>query len=163
MTVPVENTSVLTIERMSGNRLYEDLACEPQNRRMSDRLDYLSQGFFDIAAETDFVALDSLRKVVGVAGIQHSPDEERVIWLKFVSVDPAFRSLGVATRLADHVFEYAREGGLRIRASTYTDLGALHLKHILDRLAASHPDVGFKDAQDGSLFDLPERARGVRP
>jgi GNAT superfamily N-acetyltransferase len=142
----------VTYQQVSGDELYGKLIPSKINKGVQSRIKYLNTGWNDIQHEFDIVATVG-GKIVGVAGMQQSPHEERVIWVTYVSVDPEFRSNGIATQLVTRVFEYARKHNQRIRGSSYTEMGEQYLKQVFERTAKQFPDVPFKDGRDHYKFD----------
>lgn len=124
------------------------------------RLRYLSR-WNDWDNETNFVAYDG-DKPVGVAGVHFERGEERVISVWFVTVDPEYRNQGIGSKLADMVFAWAGERGLRVRSSTYTELGAAYIKGAFERAAQKY-GVPFKDSNDPYLFDYRPPAGAAAP
>lgn len=145
----LQGGAAVEVSIMTGRDFYDEV----HRTQIKDRLKYLSSSWSDIGRETNLVARLN-GQIIGAAGLQDSPDEERVVWLVFVAVAEAFWGLRVGSALAAAAFDYARDRGCRIRASSYTDLGAERLKRVLDRLASERPDVGFKDGSDHRKFDL---------
>jgi GNAT superfamily N-acetyltransferase len=141
----------LTYKIVKDGELYRELLKGEDEPH--ERLKYLSRYWKDKDDEIDIICLDD-KKVVGVAGLQQAPDEERVIWVKFISVDPAARQQGIGRTLVEEVFKYAKAHNQRIRASSYTEMGQAHLKKIFDEMAKRYSDVGFKDATDHYKFDI---------
>lgn len=145
----LQGGAAVEVSTMSGSDFYDEV----HRTQIRERLKYLSSSWNDIRHETDLVARVDGR-IVGAAGLQVSPDESRVLWLVFVSVAEDFRELGIGSMLAKAAFEYARGAQCRIRASSYTEMGAERLKKVFERLAGENPDVGFKDGADHNKFDL---------
>lgn len=141
----------ITYKQLPGEEFYQSLVDNKTGKMEANkRIKYLSR-WNDWASELDFAAYDG-DKVVGAAGVHPSRDEERVIAIWFLSVDPDYQGQGIAKTLAEMVFKYAAENNLRVRSSSYTEMGAERLKHHFEALAQKYK-VPFKDGTDHYLFD----------
>lgn len=141
----------ITYKLTPGDKFYRDLFPNGDTTGARERLKYLSQ-YNDWDGELDFAAYDG-KKVVGVAGCHMSRDEERVMSVWFVSVDPEYRNQGIGKGLTDIVFRYAADNNLRVRSSSYTEMGQAYIKKAFE-LAAKKYDVPFKDDNDDYRFDF---------
>lgn len=140
-----------SVEVIDGKNLWKDVIHrEPENEDLTKRIRYLNDR--EAYHEMMLVHRDG-RKVVAMAGLQEAPNEKNVLWIKFISVDPAYQGKGYGKKLAHDVFEYAARKRMRLRASSYTETGAERLKKHLDMLALEFKDrVQFKDASDHMKF-----------
>lgn len=144
----------IVYRQLAGDDFYTDFVDRDETARA--RLKYLSSGWRDITSEIDLTAIKN-KKAIGVAGIRHSPEEKNVIWMTFLSVDPEFRGQGVAKKLAEMVFEYAKAHNQRIRLSSYTEMGEAYLRKVFDHLKTQYPEIAVKDGDDHYKFDLDEK------
>lgn len=144
----------IVYRQLAGDDFYTDFVDKDETARA--RLKYLSSGWRDITSEIDLTAIKN-KKAIGVAGIRHSPEEKNVIWMMFLSVDPEFRGQGVAKKLAEMVFEYAKAHNQRIRLSSYTEMGEAYLRKVFDHLKTQYPEIAVKDGDDHYKFDLDEK------
>lgn len=144
----------IVYRQLAGDDFYTDFVDRDETARA--RLKYLSSGWRDITSEIDLTAIKN-KKAIGVAGIRHSPEEKNVIWMMFLSVDPEFRGQGVAKKLAEMVFEYAKAHNQRIRLSSYTEMGEAYLRKVFDHLKTQYPEIAVKDGDDHYKFDLDEK------
>lgn len=148
------NHQGIIYRQLAGDDFYTDFVDRDETARA--RLKYLSSGWRDITSEIDLTAIKN-KKAIGVAGIRHSPEEKNVIWMTFLSVDPEFRGQGVAKKLAEMVFEYAKAHNQRIRLSSYTEMGEAYLRKVFDHLKTRYPEIAVKDGDDHYKFDLDEK------
>lgn len=144
----------IVYRQLAGDDFYTDFVDRDETARA--RLKYLSSGWRDITSEIDLTAIKN-KKAIGVAGIRHSPEEKNVIWMTFLSVDPEFRGQGVAKKLAEMVFEYAKAHNQRIRLSSYSEMGEAYLRKVFDHLKTQYPEIAVKDGDDHYKFDLDEK------
>ena len=90
----------------------------------------------EVRREFYIVALLNDTVLVGAAGLQISPYDEKELWIKFISVDPDYREQGIGRTLSVMTVDYAHQHDLKFGNSSYTDLGAERLKPIMDKLRA---------------------------
>lgn len=122
---------------------------EIENRKLFKRFKYLVPNY--LKNEEVLIAQDE-RRIVGVAGLEKSPYEDNVYWIKYVEVDEKYREQKIARKLIEAIFDFARQRKTNLRNSSYSVLGELHLQRIFDQMQTQHPDVGFKEAGDHTLF-----------
>jgi GNAT superfamily N-acetyltransferase len=142
-------TPSISYQELDGSTFYYQYIGGDDTARK--RLKYLSQGY-DLQHETNLIALQG-DKVIGAVGLQKSPYEENVLWMLFVSVDPEFQGKGVAKNLVQMIFEYAKKNDLRLRISSYSDMGEKYLKKVFDHYQEVYSDVQVKDSTDHHQFD----------
>jgi ribosomal protein S18 acetylase RimI-like enzyme len=94
-----------------------------------------------------FPIIEQDGKIIGISELEPKPNEPNVAWLKFISVDPAYRGQGFASKLAESVFRYAKENGLSLESSSYSPEGFQKLKALLNRYAQEY-DVNFIDTEN---------------
>src|SRR5690606_30143747 len=92
MRATIEFGSAVDLDR----RLYSSEA----NDGLEDRIRFLVPSEF--RHEQHFAARIGDR-VVGVGGIEESPSESDVLWVKFVAVDSAYRNRGIATQIVAQI------------------------------------------------------------
>jgi ribosomal protein S18 acetylase RimI-like enzyme len=114
---------------LTGKQLYQLYRDGRPNRDMFDRIKYLMVS--EMMDETHFVIFDG-KKVVADAGLQVSPYDSGEMWVKFISVDPKYRNMGLARRLVERIFPYIEERGLSFEVSSYSEMGELYLKPFLE-------------------------------
>lgn len=75
------------------------------------------------------------KEVVALAELEKNPDDSMIYWIKFLSVDPKYQGNGYASILVEEIFKFAKERGITLEASAYTDDGQEKLKAVINRLA----------------------------
>jgi GNAT superfamily N-acetyltransferase len=83
-------------------------------------------------------------KIVGISELQRNPDNHRIFWIKFISIDPEYQGQGNASKLAEEIFSFAKQGGYILEGSSYNEDGYKKLKPVLNRLAIQY-SVNFID------------------
>ena len=75
-----------------------------------------------------------MQKPIGLVELQRSPfeGEERVVWLKYITVDPKHRRQGIASRLIEMVAEHMSKSGDLLSRSYATNYG-LHIQARMDK------------------------------
>ncbi len=84
-----------------------------------------------------YPVVENENKIIGIAGLGKDPYKEKNLWVKFVSVDPAYQNHGAASKLLEAIFTYAKENGYSLQTSRYTDVGILKLRKKVHELAQS--------------------------
>lgn len=146
-----EAFNIKLYDRSSGqfDPEYHDLVYgTKKNRDVFDRLAYFNGQ--DASNEVNFVVTDK-DKIVAVGGLEPSPykeDKGKILWVKHVSVDPAYKGRGIARSIIEAMYKYALERHMKLRPSSFTQQGQI-LKPIFQRLNQQYPaaadDRPFKD------------------
>ncbi len=78
--------------------------------------------------------------IVGIIDMEYSPTQERVAWVKGVSVDPKYQDKGYSSKLLEKMFEYAQRNNLILQISKYgqTGDGEKKLQKPTERLAKQY-------------------------
>ena len=138
-----------TVRLIPGREIVDTYARMPENENLFKRFKYLSPRHLE--NEEVLTVLDG-KQIVGAAGLEKSPYEENVYWMKYVEVDSRVREKGIASKLIQAMFDFARKRKTRLRSSSYSDMGDLRLKKVVDRVRTEYPDVPYKDANDHTHF-----------
>jgi len=98
---------------------------------------------------TYFPVVEVNHKIVALAKLASSTHEgkENVYWVSFVNVDPKFQGQKYGSKLAEEIFRFAKEKGISLENSSYTDEGSLKLKKKMGELAKEY-SVPFKEKSD---------------
>ena len=73
--------------------------------------------------------------ITGIAELQINPYDETNLWIKHISVDPEFQNQGNSKTLLTEIFAFAKEKGLSLTVSTYSEQGEKFLKQTIDQLS----------------------------
>jgi predicted GNAT family acetyltransferase len=121
-----------------------------KNHDMFDRIKYMNPR--ELEKESVYYITDD-DKVIAAANIQQSPSEPEVMWLKFVSVDNAYRQQGLATKLLNRIFEDFQNNGKILHLSSYTKMGEAYLKPLITRIRQDYPKLRLRqgDRIDGFI------------
>lgn len=121
-----------------------------KNHDMFDRLKYMIPRALE--NESVYYITDN-DKVIAAASIQQSPDEPEVMWLKFVSVDNAYRQQGLATKLLTRLFQDFEQNGKILHLSSYTKMGEAYLKPLITKIRSNYPKLRLRqgDRIDGFI------------
>ena len=86
---------------------------------------------------------DNTKKILAATAIQESPYDPNIVWTTFLSTDPEFRGMGLARWLVRARFEYMRKAypGKILQISSYTCMGFLFVKPLIDEISKEFPDV----------------------
>ena len=78
--------------------------------------------------------------IVGLAQIERPPleEQENVVWVKFISIDPRYQNKGYASKLLDSIFRYARDNSLVLEISAYSPSGWEKLRKKNKKLAKKY-------------------------
>lgn len=85
--------------------------------------------------DKSFPIVEVENEIVGLGELEKSPHEEKMLWIKFLSVDPKYQGKGYATKLAEEIFRFAQQEGFSLKGSIYSDEGEQKLKHLFSRFA----------------------------
>ena len=124
-----------------GKILYREYLLREVNEGIWDRLKYFMPEFYH--QQTNICLIDSNKKILAATGLQENPYDSNVIWTTFISTDPEYRGKGLARRLVRERFEYMRKfhPGKTLQISSYTNLGFLLVKPMIDQISKDYPDV----------------------
>lgn len=119
----------------------------PENADVTKRLKYLN----DIPNE-DHIVIMIGNKIVAVGGVQLNPYYPIQLWIKHISVDPAYQGRGFARRILERIYQLAAERGMKVKHGSFTEEGE-RLKHIHDELEARYPHASFSKDTFGRYVD----------
>ena len=109
-----------------------------QNPNTYDRIKYLTAS--EIHHEQHIVIIKN-DIVVAMAGLQNSPYEKDIIWIKFISVDPNYQGMGLSRKILEFMYEWASTNHIKLKSSDFSDQGEARLKHIHEQLNNRYLDV----------------------
>lgn len=150
------NTLPINIKILNGYSGLAPYLNNKSNKNIFDlkKLKYLTFGELD--KEIHFTALQG-DKIVGVLGIQRSPyDKQPIFWIKHISIDPDYQGKGLAERLIDSVFYYAKKHHVGLHRSSYSAIGKERLTRLFDRIKQKYPDVPFTEPTEEYIFNEEE-------
>lgn len=75
-----------------------------------------------------------LRKVVGLLETETSPEDERKLWMRYVSVAPEFQRRGVAKRLLGGLVTYLKKSQQVLERSRSSEEGRVKIQDYLDQI-----------------------------
>lgn len=90
---------------------------------------------FDKTSEKFYPYIKESSEIVALCELEKDPSDEMNFWIKFISVDPKFQGKGYATKLIETIMEFAKEKGVKLEASMYSEIGNERLKSVLHREA----------------------------
>lgn len=73
--------------------------------------------------------------VVGMAELEKDPNDNSVLWLKGISVDPLYVQRGIATVLIENVLQYVKNKNISLKVSSYSSEGEEKLRKKIEELA----------------------------
>lgn len=85
-------------------------------------------------------------KVVALCELQKSPYEENLYWIEGVSVDPAYQGKHYASMVLEETLRFAKEKGVALLGSQYSEEGLAKLKSVCHRLADKY-GVEFRESE----------------
>ena len=91
---------------------------------------------------------EKVRKPVGLLELEWSPYEENVVWLKYVTVDPAWQSQGVARKLVRNMVTVLANKQCRLDRSRPSEQGLSRIKAYIDEVLN---DAGIHWTQSEAL------------
>jgi GNAT superfamily N-acetyltransferase len=91
-------------------------------------------------------------KIIGIAELEKSSYEENVFWIKFASVDLKYQGMGYGRKLMEEIFRFAKEKGITLEASSYSQDGWNKLKPLQNKLA-KEMGVDFIDTERTTFFE----------
>ena len=84
-------------------------------------------------------------KIVAICELEKSPYEENLLWITGVSVDPAYQDKRYASMVLEETFRFAKETGVALLGSQYSEKGLIKLKSVCHRLADKY-GVEFRES-----------------
>ena len=84
-------------------------------------------------------------KIVAICELEKSPYEENLFWITGVSVDPAYQDKRYASMVLEETFRFAKEIGVVLLGSQYSEKGFIKLKSVCHRLADKY-GVEFRES-----------------
>lgn len=99
------------------------------------RIKYLT--YSEIKKEIHIVAFIE-NYVIGVAGLEINPYNNKQIWAKHISVDPLYSGRGIGRKLTELVYQYSKDYNFKLILSSFSDEGEQKLKHITQELSESY-------------------------
>lgn len=106
----------------------------------SRRIKYLD--YMEARKETHILAREG-ENIVGMAGMQTNPYYPVQLWIKFISVDPAYQGRGIARQLLERIYQFAEKNNQKLKPGSFTDEGQ-RLSHIHDEFDQKYPGVAFE-------------------
>jgi len=85
-------------------------------------------------------------KVIGLSELEKIPNQEKQYWIKFVSIDPKYQGKGLASKLVEEIFRFARQEGATLESSSYSSDGYDKLKPLFNKFAEEF-SVNFIDVE----------------
>ena len=124
-----------------GRILYREYLLRKVNEGVFDRLKYFMPEFY--YQQTNICLIDSTKKILAVTGLQQNIGDHSEIYTTFITTDPEYRGKGLARRLVKERFEYMRKfhPGKSLKISSYTPLGFLFVKPMIDQISKDYPDI----------------------
>jgi GNAT superfamily N-acetyltransferase len=124
-----------------GRILHREYLLREVNKGIWDRLKYFMPEFYH--QQTNICLIDSNKKILAVTGLQQNIGDHSEIYTTFITTDPEYRGRGLARRLVRERFEYMRKfhPGKTLKISSYTSLGFLFVKPMIDQISKEYPDV----------------------
>lgn len=86
-------------------------------------------------------------KIVALCELEKSPYEENLYWITGVSVDPVHQGKHYGSMVLEEVFRFAKERGVALLGSQYSEEGSKKLKSVLHKLADKYA-VKFKESEN---------------
>jgi len=92
-----------------------------------------------LTSDLSYVIGEEEGKIVGLAELQRSIDNEKKIWMKFLSVDPIFQKKGYASKIAGEIMRYVKDNNLTLEMSSYSsEEGWEKLRPLFKRLSEEY-------------------------
>ncbi len=73
--------------------------------------------------------------IVGLSELELDPYKPNNLWIKFISVDPAYQGKGYAKRLAEEIVRFAKSGGYSLEHSMFLGEGKEKILGLVDMQA----------------------------
>ncbi len=144
LSVESKDKLVVSAETVSGSEII-DMVYQgepmPQDERFGSGRDNGVFRYFDIGKvlrrreKLFYPLVREGEVVVGLAELEESPYRENTYWISFMSIDPKFQEKGYSKRLVEETMRFAKERGIIVQRSTYTEQGEERLKHNLEGMA----------------------------
>lgn len=129
------NNSKPIIEILTGEELIDRSWKSPNEDIFGGRLKYLGG---QVRSELHVTAvLGTL--IVGVGSLQENPFDSNVVWVKAVSVDPAYQGRGYGRMIAEATRDLVLREGKKVHPSTFSVQGARRLKPLFRHFSAQYP------------------------
>lgn len=77
-------------------------------------------------------------QAIGILELEVSPYQDDVVWLKYITVDPAFQRQGIARELLAMMVEHLKAHPRKLERSRPSEEGAVRIKGYIDTLLNSH-------------------------
>jgi RimJ/RimL family protein N-acetyltransferase len=77
-------------------------------------------------------------KIIGLCELEKSPYQEKVFWIKFLSIDQEYQGQGYASKLAEEIFRFAKQEHYTLEGSSYSDEGDKKLKPLFNKMAEKY-------------------------
>ncbi|RYF13085.1 MAG: N-acetyltransferase [Oxalobacteraceae bacterium] len=90
--------------------------------------------------------------VIGMAGMQVNPHDTEQLWIKFISVDPAYQGRGIGKTLLRHIYLYADEHGFKMAPGSFSPEGE-RLRHLHDEWDKEFPRVAYDRDKNGNYMN----------
>ncbi len=81
-------------------------------------------------------------RIAAIGGMQTNPSDIEQLWIKFISVDPAFRGRGYARMALEQIYQYASAHHQKLAPGSFTEDGE-RLAHLHDEFDAKYPEVAY--------------------
>lgn len=144
--VILKMTSSIQFRVYGESELYA--ALQPDFEDLEQRIQFL---YYKNALDEHHITAEIDSEIVGMVGLQNSPYEENVVWIKFCSVYPPFRNMGIGTSLVEQTVEWAIEREHLLKPSSYTEDGHKYLMPVIERMKDVNPDIWHPKANTQAL------------
>jgi len=131
-------SDITNIKILDGQDMYKLVE---KNPTVFSRIRYLV--FSEISREIHFVAFDK-KKIIAVGGLEESPYEKDILWIKHISVDPDYQGQRIATSIMERFYQYAMDNNKKLKHSSFTKQGQ-RLKPIVHRFDQKYPGVSIDE------------------
>jgi GNAT superfamily N-acetyltransferase len=133
-----------TAQRITGKNFYETHYQKTTRETgkspdLFDRIKYLHSN--EMFKEDHIIVVTDTGLVVGNIATQVNPYDTTQLWIKHVSVDPAYHNKGVATVMVEELYALARDTQKSLQRGSPTQMGKDHLTEVFHRASARNPDV----------------------
>ncbi|MEY2665730.1 MAG: Acetyltransferase family [Candidatus Parcubacteria bacterium] len=86
--------------------------------------------YYQVSPKDDIIA--------GLSELEVDPHKKNNLWIKFISVDPAYQGQGHAKVLAEEIVRFAKEGGYTLEHSSFSDEGKDRIYGLVDSVAKDY-------------------------
>jgi len=73
--------------------------------------------------------------IVGMCELEQKPHQQNNLWIKFITIDPAYQGKHLASRLCEQIMRFAKLQNYSLESSDYNDVGYQKLRPLIHRLA----------------------------